>query len=91
MGKTRKKVSKRAGDWVGGKLDCGICQVLRLFADAGVFSDLSAYGVGFNESNKSTLRGSLNLSPNRFICSVHGDINENKKTDKRRGSNSRTR
>lgn len=91
MGKTRKKVSKRDGDWVGGKLDCGLCQVLRLFRDAGVFGDLSAYGVGFKKSDKSTIRGSLNLPPNRYICSVHGAINENQKTDKRRSGNRRTR
>lgn len=74
MGKTRKKVSKRDGDWVGGKLDCGICQVLRLFFDSGVFGNISAYGVGVNKSDKSTIRGSLNLPSNRYICSVHGDI-----------------
>lgn len=74
MGKAKKKVSKRSGDRTDGKLDCGVCQCLRLFRDAGVFGNLSAFGVGYPKSSKSLTRGAINSTLYGPVCSVHGLI-----------------
>lgn len=83
MGKSSKKSPKRSSHRRCLKLDCGLCQVLRIFSDAGVFSNLSAFGVRADQSNGSPERGRINLPTNSYICSIHGDVNEK---DKRRRS-----